>query len=195
LQTQLDKGAQPPEGSEQLAQGTDECKLNFDVNFVDQKGEVVWVSAGYWVPASWDTIFRAIAPYLIDRASESEIGDILERAFRPQLEELARDDAEFKAEKWDDVPELDGRLITENLKTIIVQLRALGLITHAERKRSTRDSTPYWTLTRLGDQTMTRLRAIRKRKRRLRTIRKRKRKQAKEKPETATEPEGASDGG
>jgi len=73
LQALLDKGAeQPPKGAEQLAQGSDEYKLNFDVNFVDRKEEVLWES-GYWVPASWDTIFRAIAPHMIDKASEKEI--------------------------------------------------------------------------------------------------------------------------
>jgi hypothetical protein len=181
LQAQLDNTAQqPPEGSEQIAHGNDEYELNFDVNFVDPKGDVVWESV-YWVPASWDTIFRAIAPHMIDRASESEIELVLERAFRRELEELAKDDEDFKAETWDEVPELEGVSLTnEDLKTIIVQLRALGLITHAERKRSPRDSAPYWTLTRLGDQTMTRLRAIRKSEA----------KPAKEEPETATEPDG-----
>lgn len=185
LQAQLDKGAQqPPEGSEQLAQGSDELELNFNVDFVDQKGEVVWESV-YWVPASWDSIFRAIAAYMIDRASESEIARTLEHSFRDELEEIAKGDDSLKAEKWGDVPELnDVSLTNEELKTIIVQLRALGLITHAERKRSPRDSTPYWTLTRLGDQIMTRLRAIRRGEG----------KPPKEEPETATEMKGTSDG-
>jgi len=186
LQAQLDNTAQQrPEGSEQLAHGNDEYELNFDVNFVGPKGAVVWESV-YWVPASWDTIFRAaIAPHMIDRASESEIELVLERAFRHELEELAKDDEDFKAKTWDDVPELEGvSLKNEDLKTIIVQFRALGLITHAERKRSPRDSAPYWTLTRLGDQTMTRLRAIRKSEA----------KPPKEVPETETEPDGTPSG-
>ena len=155
LQAQLDRGArQPPEGSDQLAQGDEEYRLDFDVTFADTDGFDVWTST-YWVPASWNNIFRAIGPHMIDRASENEIGNILERAFRDELEEIASEDDGLKAEKWNGVPELKGvTLTTEDLKTIIVQLRALGLITHY--------SQTWWKLTPLGDQTMTRLRAIRK---------------------------------
>lgn len=104
------------------------------------------------------------SPATLQRSSKIPRGGLKDS----KLEALAKDGEEFKAEKWDDVPELGSvNLENEDLKTVIVQLRALGLITHAERKRSTRDSTPYWTLTRLGDQT-TRLRAIRKRKRKKR---------------------------
>ena len=163
LQGQLNTAAQqPPEGSEQLAQGDDEYQLDFNVQFDDQGGDAVWESV-YWVPASWNTIFRLIAPHMIDQASEKEIERVLERAFEDKLRELAKDDKDLQPTKWEHVPELGSvDLKTEDLKTIIVQLRALGLIVPDERKRGPRDSATYWTLTRLGDETMTRLRAIRK---------------------------------
>jgi hypothetical protein len=179
LQAQIDKAAQQsPEGSEQLAHGNDKYKVNFDVEF-DSNGIVVWESV-YWVWASWDAIFRAIAPYMIDRASESEIARILGNSFKTELQEIAEKDADLQPDKWEHSLELStARVTDEDLKTIIVQLRALGLIARDEQQ-----STMHWTLTRLGDQTMTRLRAIRKGKR----------KRAKEKPETAAELEGTPDG-
>jgi hypothetical protein len=163
LQARLNEGTQkPPEGSEQLAQGDDEYVLNFDVNFVDEDREVAFESS-YWVSASWSTIFRAIAPYLLDKASESEIKRVLELAFKGQLEEIKNSDEDLKEEKLGHLVELNNvDLTTSDLKTIIVQLRALGLITRDDRKRNPRDSATYWALTRLGDQTMTQLRAIRK---------------------------------
>jgi len=163
LQTLLEKGAQqPPEGSETLAQGDDKYELDFDLDFTDGGHTIMWEGT-YWVSASWNTIFGVVAPYMIDKASEIEIQHALERAFRDKLDESVKNDEQFKAEKWDNVPELNRvSLKTEDLKTIIVQLRALGLITRDERKVNPRDYATYWTLTPLGDQTMTQLRAIRK---------------------------------
>lgn len=47
------------------------------------------------------------------------------------------------------------------LNTIIVQMRALGLIMRGKRSRSVKDTSAYWVLTPYGDAVMTRLRAIR----------------------------------
>jgi DNA-binding PadR family transcriptional regulator len=44
--------------------------------------------------------------------------------------------------------------------TLIIQLRALGLIEKSERDRSVKDRGSYWTLTPYGDQHLTTLRAI-----------------------------------
>ena len=163
LQAELDGARRrAPEGSEKLAQGEDEYTLNFDVTLSDQDGNAVWESK-YWWSDSWDRIFGEIAPDMIDGASEYEIGEILEGAFRDDLESVAKKDEDLKPEKWGYVPELSGvSLKREDLKTIIVQFRALGLIARDERKKESRDSPTYWTLTPRGDQEMTRLRAIRK---------------------------------
>jgi len=50
----------------------------------------------------------------------------------------------------------------EEFGTLIVQLRALGLIEKSERNRSVKDKATYWKLTAYGDQHLTTLRAIRK---------------------------------
>ena len=54
------------------------------------------------------------------------------------------------------------RIDAECLRTIIVQLRALGLIVKSTRQRSVKDTATYWTLTPFGDNVMNRLRAIKR---------------------------------
>jgi hypothetical protein len=165
LQTKLNKaGYQPPEGSDQLAQGRDEFRMNFDVELADEDDDVMWETI-YFVDESWNLIFAAIAPQMIDKADESELRHVFGAAFKETLEEVAKNDSEvknyLKEKKSAYVPRLHhARLVTADLKTVIVQLRALGLIARDDRKRNPRDTATYWTLTPLGDQTMTRLRAI-----------------------------------
>ena len=50
----------------------------------------------------------------------------------------------------------------QQIETMIVQLRALGLIDQSVRQRSGRDSRTFWRLTKHGDNLMTNLRALRK---------------------------------
>jgi DNA-binding PadR family transcriptional regulator len=52
------------------------------------------------------------------------------------------------------------RLTDDDFGTVLVQLRALGLITRSDRKRSVKDRGAYWTLTPYGDEHLTTLRAI-----------------------------------
>ena len=49
----------------------------------------------------------------------------------------------------------------KDFQTIKIQFRALGLIIKSQKQRSLRDSGTYWTLTPYGDDSMTRLLAIR----------------------------------
>jgi len=152
LQARLSKaGYQPPEGSDQLAQGADEFRLNYKIELEDEDGDVMWESE-YRVYACWDAIFAAIAPHMIDKADEDEIRRALGIAFKDALEEIAEKDEGakeyIKEQKMNYVPRLHhATLFTADLKTIIVQLRALGLIARDERKRNPSDTTTYWTLT------------------------------------------------
>lgn len=164
LQVQLERATyHPPEGSEGLAQGEDKYRLNFEVDFEDGDGEIVWENE-YWEEESWNAIFGMIAPHIIDQATEKEVERALENGFRPYLDKIAETDKDLSPDKWAaSRPELRRvHLKNDDLKTIIVQLRALGLIKRDDRRRSARDLETYWTLTPLGDQTMTSLRAIRR---------------------------------
>jgi hypothetical protein len=51
-------------------------------------------------------------------------------------------------------------LSADDFGTVLIQLRALGLISRSERKRSVSDKGTYWTLTPYGDAHLTTLRAI-----------------------------------
>jgi len=162
LTAELKKAAQrPPEGSTELAQGDDEYKLNFDTVFADDTGHEFWES-GHWVGATWNSIFKTIAPHLMERTRESAIKRIIEERFQAEVEEAATKDPDLAPEKWKHPIMLStANLTTADLKTVIVQLRALGLIT---RKQELGDAEAYWTLTTLGDEAMTRLIAIRKKR-------------------------------
>lgn len=159
LSAELNKAAQqPPEGSAELAQGNDEYKLNFDTVFADDEGHEVWES-GHWVGATWNAIFKAIGPHLMDRANESEMKRILDERFKAEVEEVATKDPDLAPKKWNNGITLHtASLTTSDLKTVIVQLRALGLISQVPKLLGS------WTLTPLGDETMTRLIAVRKRR-------------------------------
>jgi hypothetical protein len=66
------------------------------------------------------------------------------------------------AEDVEALVSLSVDLRDEDFGTLIIQLRALGLIEKSERQRSVKDKGTYWTLTSYGDQHLTTLRAIRK---------------------------------
>jgi hypothetical protein len=157
LSSELRKAAQrPPEGSAELAQGNDEYRLTFDTVFVDNEGTEVWES-GHWLSATWNAIFKAIAPHLMDWSNEREIQEILEERFKTAVEEVAAKDPDLAPGKWKQGITLStATLIESDVKTILVQLRALGLIT--------RRAAGAWMLTPLGDETMTRLIAVRKKR-------------------------------
>ena len=50
----------------------------------------------------------------------------------------------------------------DDIDTLLVQFRALGLIKPSEKKRSVKDTATYWALTTYGDQLMVQLRALHK---------------------------------
>lgn len=113
----------------------------------------------YLFEATWNAIFAAIAPSLMDEAPES--------AMRAALKTFIHSFGVFDLDEDDDILAYDHRVdlwtvLDSSFQTIKIQLRALGLIEKSTKPRSVRDTRTMWTLTRLGDETMTRLRAVRK---------------------------------
>jgi hypothetical protein len=150
----------PPEGSEGLAHGDDTFDVNFE--FVARKTldtmpfeENTRYKAT--ISPTWDSIFAAVAPCMIQEASAA----LLRRAFLSFFEVEARrtfeDRKEFKQRQL-----RDFRFHDDEIETAIVQFRALGLIRESTRKRSLRDSGVYWSLTPYGNTLMVQLRAIRR---------------------------------
>ena len=149
---------QAPEGTDKFAQGKETFRISFTVGY--------WAgdarnTTGYTYKLMWDTIFEVTSPLMIDRASESQLSGALAKHCHDELVEVV-----LKAQ-----PEATRLVVTtsaESLRTIIVQLRALGLIVRDERQNSVRDTQTYWTLTPYGDNVMTALNAIPSKAQRLR---------------------------
>lgn len=135
-----------PQGSEQLAQGDDEFRIHF--TWADPTDDLFYPGDAYSV--SWNTIFAAISPLLMDEARDevllSRVTDLVkiycyQQPYGPMVEDISIRNTDFE--------------------TLKVQFRALGLIAKSGRP-SSKDNSDGWVLTPLGEETMMRLRAIRK---------------------------------
>jgi len=150
----------PPAGTDHLAQGDDdfEIDLTFDAR-EDLVGYPPYRDHPYTgsIRLSWNDIFGAIAPTLINEAPD----DALRQSFQEHFETRARE-AFSGSRKLKNRPLLNFEFEDSEIDTCLVQLRALGLIRESQRQRSLRDTGTYWTLTPYGDYLMTQLRAIRR---------------------------------
>ena len=148
LEAQLDRlRTTPPAGTEGLAGGEEVFDAHFTVTvMLDER------HFDGSIQTTWNDIFGAAAPKLINEASDQS----LKSALRDYFETLHRG-SESGAVVGDD----DWYRFREHeLDTCIVQLRALGLIEQSVKKRGVRDTSTYWKLTPYGDGLMTRLRAL-----------------------------------
>lgn len=157
LKEELEKIATTaPSGTEKFAQGDSEVTL--DVEF---KGSDVYTYQRYEcstpIIVSWNQIFKAIAPLMIDECSEYSLRDALDKL------------AEKNVDQFDNPPgcehlmKLHDFTMADNSYNLIkIQLRALGLIQLSNKKKNPKDTETYWSLTPYGDYTMTQLMAIKK---------------------------------
>jgi len=155
-----------PAGSEMLAQGNDLFQVEFTMLATEKKTGSAFdlisnpperIRYNDDFRASWNDIFSAVAPLMIDESPDNKIKDGLGNFTR-----------ERNRERLQKRKELDGYGLSEfqvkddSFQTIKVQFRALGLISKSQRPRSVKDTDTYWSLTPYGDAVMTRLRAIRR---------------------------------
>lgn len=105
---------------------------------------------------SWNTIFSALAPSMVDDADESAL------KIRLNLFVAKEDAKNIKNVLSSGQKELSASIDQEVFETIIIQFRALGLIQKSKRNRSVKDKQTYWCLTERGDNTLVGLRAIKK---------------------------------
>ncbi len=147
----------PPKGTDELEQGEDQ--FNISCNFRARFGVADYSGTSYdaHITLSWNQIFGAIAPTMINEASKTDVyntfRDIMVARFKSEFSK----DKKFKGAKLDSFKFSD-----EVIETCIIQLRALGLIKESVRTRSVKDTDTYWCLTPYGDFLMTQLRAIRR---------------------------------
>ncbi|EMY32459.1 hypothetical protein D477_020068 [Arthrobacter crystallopoietes BAB-32] len=105
---------------------------------------------------TWNEIFYDVGASLINEASEEDLDAVLDRFALGVI---------VNGEQG--LPKDHGRthraeVIKECFDDVLVQLFALGLITHGVKKRSTTDRNKYWSLTSLGQDELMKLRAVKK---------------------------------
>ena len=161
----------PPEGAERLAQGEDvvDFRPKFKVDVTKSadisSNDASTISGRIRSPITWDDLFSAIGPDMFDEASEPVLRTRIDSWLADTFADEARNLAEgyvSKTMKRKVDHSVVGEIVLSNADfgTLIVQLRALGLIAKSERGRSVKDTATYWTLTPYGDDHLTLLRAI-----------------------------------
>lgn len=144
-----------PKEAEGLAQGGESHSLSFSFK-ARKSGEFSSATWSSSFSPTWDELFSAVAPLMINEASEGAIKGALD-----SMVEVKNAVRLGESEKLE-MQILHGfSLHHDDFQTVKIQLRALGLIAKSEKARSVKDSGTYWTLTPYGDEVMTRLRAIR----------------------------------
>jgi len=149
-----------PKGSEELEQGDDE--YTFSYWYVRRNpGEKYPYPNDQQIEAerkiTWNTIFSHLSPEMINECVQSTL--------KKRLFELFGRYARYysKREKVNQQKQLlDFSYSEDDFNTVVIQLRALGLIKENRKQRSVKDNSTYWSLTPYGDEVMTQLRAIRK---------------------------------
>lgn len=103
---------------------------------------------------SWDKVIQVLGPFMIDEAPEPKLRSTLESHM---LRDLFENEPEGWALNWSrDAIEISDA----SWGSIIVQLRALGMITTGMKKRAVSDKAVYWKLTPAGDDYLVKLRAV-----------------------------------
>jgi hypothetical protein len=149
---------------EDLSSGSDTHSIFADLSYYTQEELSSWkrekeATTGVMVmEASWDDIFTAIGPALIDESPENRLRSLLNNMIRTRWYEEPSS-VEFP----DDLEQLRYLEITEDsLNDIVIQFFALGLIQRGVKKRPISDKTKYWALTSRGEDELFKLRAIRR---------------------------------
>jgi predicted nucleic acid-binding protein len=158
----------PPPGTEDLAQGSDKITVPVDMGVVIT--DFAWGDhhprTVIDVAMTWDEVLAAVGPELLDETSQPAMRAKLNACFAAE----AYDEAMQQSEEWAKANSVGvrsheirrGAIYDDDFDTMLLQLRALGLIVKSERKRSVKDTGAYWTLTPYGEERLTALRAIRR---------------------------------
>ena len=110
-------------------------------------------------------VFYSIGAHMLDEANEEEIGHALVRVFGRRV----RDELEAAMKgapadsQWHSIGPWKGTTATKDgVHTVVVQLFTLGLIAKSIKKRSIKDTKIYWSLTAYGQDSLMKLRAVRR---------------------------------
>lgn len=157
-----------PEGTDNLEQGEDELEVecSFDAQMPDEKSILGYKIQGYvgTIYVTWNQIWAAISPRLINEASSREIKTALDDYLAKMGKEIWEGKGDLKKSTL-----YKFKFENELYDTVFVQFRALGLMKESIKQRSVKDTKTYWTLTRYGDNLMMQLRALKKDKEEIKT--------------------------
>jgi hypothetical protein len=171
LEAELDKAkTSAPTGTEDLAQGSDEFRIKYLTSAETTKaGFFQRIQALCINSPTWDGLFAAIAPPLLQECEETEIDKKIETyLFLEYYSDnvkavIHKAAADFGMEATNgDFKNWKVSIGNDDFGTILVQLTALGLICKSERKRSVSNKGTYWALTPYGAARTIQLRAIKK---------------------------------
>lgn len=150
-----------PEGVEDLYQGNDEYQIScrFTAKIPDKETYIGYKRVTYTgkFKKTWNEIWAAISPTLINEATANEIKTSLRNFLSKEGQNIWQDKGDLKDATVDDF-----RFEPDLYDTVFVQFRALGLMRESVKQRSVKDTNTYWTLTSYGDNLMMQLRALRK---------------------------------
>jgi hypothetical protein len=142
----------PPAGTEGLAGGEDKFEIVWNVGYRMAGEPQKRYLRAFSFETSWNDIFAAISPMLIDDASESSI--------KNYLTDYVWDRADRSFLREENLKHVAHEVTEDSFQTMKVQLRALGLITKSTKQRGVKDPGTYWTLTPYGDALMNQVRAM-----------------------------------
>jgi hypothetical protein len=162
----------PPPGTAGLSQGADgfQVEVYGETKVRGSESEswdtfdwTTW-SGGHAIRPTWDELFSALGPALLEeseqRALRREVNSWITRTYGAEFRADVRKRSEAEGNEVAGYRGTKIALSDDDFGTLVVQLRALGLIQRSDRKRSVNDKGTYWTLTPYGDTHLTTLRAI-----------------------------------
>ncbi len=158
MKIEIDKNkVTAPESASSLAQGEDE----FEISYTFIVSETGYRAGGSHYRSTftidWDSIFYHIGPHMIHEATDHQLYNVFGQFIREYRLNDLNNNPNFKNRNF-----FDFEIAQDSYQTIIIQLRALGMIVRSAKPRSVKNTSNYWTLTSYGDNYLTRLRAIRK---------------------------------
>ncbi|MBC9953399.1 DUF4062 domain-containing protein [Leucobacter sp. cx-42] len=154
--------SKPPTGAENLSQGDDVVVVNFHAGAVLESGKTsVWIEQ----ETTWNKLLGIVAPLLLTEASEDALKTELSETFsaqsRPRIIEELRTEAKIPTGKTvGEMYSLNVDIDDTAFRTILMQLKALGLTEVSNQRRSVTDKAVYWKLTALGEAQAVRQRAV-----------------------------------
>ena len=146
-----------------VSSGSDEVELGLIVSYTafenddDDQEEGEFRKGIIELPTSWDDLFSALGPLLLQEADERQLNDALEK----HLRDIFYDREDIRP-GGPYVRLIESKVEDDVLHTVIVQFAALHLIEPGKQKRGVQDRGRYWSLTQDGSDRLMMLRAIRK---------------------------------